>query len=217
MTFQRLGVIALVGLMISLTGACGGDESVSSTESPETIPSTGSPISGSTDASSPTFEVANSPDLTIAPTPLFGLFDDSQSFAADADLDAAVRALRVQFPEIGGAPVAVPSGIPAGATVRFVGWMTWDGHPSVHTGVELDGRQLVHIEVLPDDGPVCFAQGVEWTRRTVRDDRDACEYTPPNAVAFYEWREAASGWQATAIQPDISIALTLIEGLHILD
>ena len=83
-----------------------------------------SPPTTQTTAVTRTVPTETATEPTPAPTPLFALFNVAETYAASDDLDAAIVALRIRYPAVAAVTIAVPTGAPAGTTVRFVGTLS---------------------------------------------------------------------------------------------
>ena len=153
---------------------------------------------------------------TLPPTPLFGLFDEDHTFPSSADLEAAVAALRRDYPVVAEVPVAVPTGAPSGSMVRFVGSVSWDGVPNVLTIVSLDGAGLLSVGAIPDDFDVCSEPGMDWSPRQWRDDSNGCASTPAGAAITGEWSENGVGWRFFGNPTDEAGSVQLVETLLLL-
>lgn len=160
-------------------------------------------------------EISVAADGTIPPTPLFGLFDGEQTYAADTDLVAAVAALRASYPEVGDVPIAIPSAPPPGSTVRFVGMMSWDGVPDVVTIVGSDQPAAFTgftVGATADAHVACVGKGAGWVAHPWRSDPDGCaDREADGSIAAAEWTEQASGWRLVAGSATVDIDATIAD------
>jgi len=181
-----------------------------STATPETT----SPTPSSTTSTQPTMATTSTMPTTTAttpptetptegtpaPRPLFGLFDNEQTFAASDDLAAAVGALRNRYRVIATVAIAVPTGSHAHTTVRFIGMLSSDGQPSVLIVVEVGGDQMVEVSALPSAFIPCSpSPDTHWQTVTIRGDVDGCvSVSPPGGSQDGQWHEGSETWWYSA-------------------
>lgn len=176
-----------------------------------------SPTTTQTTAVTGTVPTETATEATPAPTLLFGLFNVAETFAASDDLDAAIVAIRIRYPAVAAATIAVPTETPAGTTVRFVGTLSWDGQPSVRTVVDVNGTQVFEASALPPEFVTCSpSPDAHWQTVTIRGDVDGCvSVSLPDGSQDGQWHEGSEAWSYRA-EPAAGSPETWLTGLRLI-